>query len=235
MKGHSALLHEPQSISALCAAYSLSRVADAILALESEEDPGRILFELLDGDLDLLGITKSKAKDTFWELELFSLIKECGLQPRLVDPPDIVLEIDGAQIGIACKKLYSEGHVQNVLSKAVAQTEGTFDVGIAAINIDDLVPRDSVLRVQNLDFAGERIRRLNESFLARHERHFERYLSTGRLIAAVVSTTVLADTYNDTPRFNLVNDITVWSVEGLDKEKADLLHEFKMRLGQVSD
>jgi hypothetical protein len=204
----------------------LHRIATAVLPLREMPDRSNFLRELSAGGLDLLERKQSRAKNLLWELELWAILKRRCFEATLEEPPDIVVHFDHAKIGIACKKLYSERHVQNVLSEAVAQVESAFDFGIVAINLDDLVPANQILRMPTHDTVAQRINELNGLFLERHERHFRKYLSSGRLVSAFISTALLADIYNAQPRFNDVRQSTIWTIPGLGPEKARALKSF---------
>ena len=60
---------------------------------------------------------------------------------------------------------------------------------------------------------------LNLMFLEKHKRHFKKYLASGRIISALVSTSVLAEVPKGKPAFNLATQKTIWSIPGLALEK----------------
>lgn len=204
----------------------LDRIAEAVLPLADMPGHQKYLAALVSGSLDLVKRERSKSKDILWELELWAVLRKRYLEANLMEPPDIVVTFEDAKIGIACKKLYSEKHVQNVLSQAVAQIETAFDFGIVAINLDDLVPSDKILRSPTQEAMGQFIANLNVQFLRRHERHFRKYLASGRLLSALISTSVLADIYGQRTRFNNARQVTVWTIPGLTPEKAKQLRRF---------
>lgn len=204
----------------LFSASQLDRVAAAALPLGVSVRSKEFLSALLCGSLDLLGREQSKAKDTLWELELWQQLVRMGMHATL-DEPDIVVSFDGARIGIACKKFYSEKNVSKVLSQAVAQFETEFDFGIIAINLDDLTPANTILKARSLEQMSEMINQVNYFFVKKHDRHLRKYLETGRAISALVSTAVIADVPTAKPRFLNSRQSAVWNIPGLpvDKEK----------------
>lgn len=203
----------------------LDRIADAILPLSNVAGSPRYLKVLTSGSLDLLKRTRSLPKDILWELELWSILQRRSFNSTLVDPPDITVEFEGAIVGISCKKFYSERNVEKVLSEAVAQIEATCDFGILAVNIDDLVPPDQILRAPTQQVMGQIIHELNVAFLRRHERHFKKYLASGRVLSVFVSTSLLADIATGT-RFNIAKQATIWTMPGLPPEKLKQLERF---------
>jgi hypothetical protein len=204
----------------------LDRITAAVLPLRDVLDRSTFLSALTSGSLDLLDRKRSRAKDILWELEFWSMLKRRSFNASLEEPPDIVVNFEDLRIGVACKKLYSDRHVQNVLSQAVAQVEPTFDFGIVAISIDDLLPPNQILRTPSQGSMRRYIGDLNARFVQAHERHFRRYLGSGRLISAFVSTSVLADVYRERTRFNNAQQSTVWTIPGLSIEKAQALRMF---------
>ena len=108
----------------------LDRIADAVLPLKEEPKRVKYLKALISGPLAFFKRERAYAKDIFWELEVWLKLRRKLTTVDLEDPPDIVIEFEQSRIGIACKKLYSEKHVQNVLSEAVHQIEDSFKIGI---------------------------------------------------------------------------------------------------------
>jgi len=204
----------------------LDRIAQATLLLREVPDQTKFLTVLASGSLDLLDRKKSSAKNTLWELELWAILKRGSFNATLEEPPDIVVDFEKSRIGIACKKLYSEKHVQNVLSEAVAQIEARFDLGIIAMSLDDLVPPNKILHTPTQETMSQHISELNSRFLGSHERHFRKYLASGRLISALVSTSVLADVYQTRVRFYNARQSTIWTIPGLPPEKDKALRRF---------
>jgi hypothetical protein len=204
----------------------LDRIAEAVLPLQHVSNRNKYLLALTSGSLDLFERQQSKAKDVLWELEVWSILRGRSLDAVLCEPPDIVVVFEVAKIGIACKKLYSEKNVEKVLSEGVAQIETSFDFGIVAVNLDDLAPSGQILRASNQGAMSKSISDLNARFLRSHERHFRKYLASGRLLSALVSTSVLADVYKRRPRFNNARQSTIWAIPGLPPEKDRQLKRF---------
>lgn len=207
----------------------INRIVDAILTIDGAPSAKRVFRELVDGNLDRADVRRSKAQDTLWEVEMFALLREAGLQPTFTDPPDIAVELCGANIGIACKNLYSAANTRKALSRAVMQVEAAFDLGIAAISTANLASTET-LRAQTLDLAGELARREVEAFCAAHERHFAAYLPRGRIGAAIVATMRIADVETGAPRFNSVQEIWIWNDTSLAGEQLRLLGEIRRRI-----
>lgn len=89
-------------------ALHIERLADAILPLRDVPGREKYLNALSSGELDCFSRQISYAKNIFWELELWSILRRSCPSVSLQDPPDIVLVLAGGTLGVACKKIYSE-------------------------------------------------------------------------------------------------------------------------------
>ena len=208
---------------------SFARIADSILPLSSVPNRKKYLTALTSGRLDLMQRELSAAKDILWELELWSSLNSRGMATSLHEP-DLVVHFEDATVGIACKKLYSDNNVAKVLSEGVQQIEATHEFGILAVNIDDLLPGGQILKAATQEAMGEIIQNINLGFLIKQKRHFKRYLQPGRVISAIVSTSLLADLSPNKPAFNSASACTIWTIPGLSPEKQKQLERFYFQL-----
>ncbi len=142
------------------------------------------------------------------------------------EEPDIAVNFEGTKIGIACKKVYSENNVSKVLSEAVSQIEGSFDIGITAINLDDLTPPNSILKAASVEEVLKIIDKANIGFLRNHERYLRKYLASGRAISVYVSTCVIGNIDTAKPPFFNARQSSVWAIPGLAAEKDKQLTNF---------
>jgi hypothetical protein len=197
--------------------------ADSIINLRNVQDRTKYLARLLSGPLDNYSIGQSDAKNTLWELELWSSLIRREFTASLIDPPDIVLSIDKYDISIACKKLYSEKHVQNVLSEAVKQVEKHSSHGIVAINIDEFGGSGKVFMGKTVEHATSQLHQMNIEFLGKHDRHFRKYLKSERIAGALISIGCVSDLLQSTPRLNFVRMHTIWSLTDRSPDQARCL------------
>lgn len=189
------------------AAYFL-RVAEAILPLSASPEFSFYLNEITRGSLDFESRNQSSAKDFLWEAELFSLFRRSKIAVRN-EEPDLVIRIDNQDIAVACKKIHSEKNVEKVFSNGVSQIERSELPGIVAFNIDSLASNNCVLRTTNIEEAGKYINHLNLKFLHHHERHFQKYMNSGRVLFAFVSMSVLIHSDNEIGANNM-RQTTIW-------------------------
>jgi len=196
-----------------------NRIADAILRLETIPDCREYLHRLTDGIIDNITPGCSVAKNTLWELELWSTMVKRGVMARLLDPPDIVMTIDNFEIAVACKKLYSEKHVQNILSEAVRQICLASNFGVVALNIDELGAAGNFFDCNSFAQATDALDRMNQTFLAKHERHLRKYLADERIVGALVSSGCVADLRQEKPRLNFARMNTIWCLPDISEAK----------------
>jgi hypothetical protein len=206
-------------------AAQMDRVSSAALLLEDESNAYPYLVALLKGSINLLHREQSKAKDTFWELELLSIFRNIGIKASL-EEPDIVVEFEGTEIGIACKKFYSEANVSKVLSRAISQIEKAFDFGIVAVNLDDLLPEDKLVCAATMECASAMLEQRLLTFMKKHERHLRRYLVPGRAMTALVSCGALVDIPTEKPRFQNVRQTVAWHIPGQTTDKSKQVQNF---------
>ena|ERR1035437_5373031 len=202
----------------------IDRIATAALAVPRANEAA-FLKDLLNGSLDLLKREQSKAKDTLWELELLRILTDHQIPAELREP-DILFSLSGPALGVACKKLYSEGNVSKVVSNAVSQIERDAEFGIVALNIDDLLPADVLLKAETTEKMTKSLVDFVQDFMARHERHFRRYLQPGRALAILASCSTIADLSAVKARFVNARQSVAWAIPGMTPDKERQLDEF---------
>lgn len=198
-------------------ALQLSRIVEAIAGIDDDRSMRRVLSELLDGTLDLLSRSRSKAKDTLWELELLRALQLNGIK-AVFDEPDLLLAGLPDQIGVACKKLYSDSNFSKILSNAVGQIERSLKPGIVAINMDDLLPENTILNAPNEEVAARMINEKIHDLMSKHERHLRRYMESNRAVAMLISCAALADLEQCEPQFCTFRQTVAWHIPLISKE-----------------
>lgn len=205
----------PDSIFKICHGY---RVCSAIDAISDEAGISEHLSKLASGNLDLLARTQSSAKDFLWEIELFTVFKNKGLSPKF-EEPDLSIFTNGNRVSVACKKIYSEKRLQSSLSTAVAQVEKSKRHGLVAINLDDLYPENGVIQGSSSDSILDTLTSFNRNFIARHEHRFRKYMETSRIVACLVSSSIVSDSKTGLPRINNHRQDTMWVIPKIGSER----------------
>ena len=201
----------------------MDRIATSVLAAKGARKIVDHLRHLASGSVDILERRRSKAKNTLWELELHALLHTRSVVADL-DEPDIVAQMNNLRIGIACKKIYSHKNVEKALSVGVEQIERVSEYGLLAINIDDLWPPNQMRVVTSEQYLAHTLSQENLEFLARHERYFRKYLSSGRVMGAMVASGGIAYVK---PSYLSARQFTTWSMPGLEPAKAKLLADLQ--------
>lgn len=222
--------NQTQPFRRLVNAAHANRIAEAILAVRNDDDAQQCLSRIAGNDVNLSGRTQSQGKDHLWELDLLFTFRCHGFEGKLVDPPDIVIDLLGSPFPIACKKIYSEKGVEAQLRKGVKQLARHGTGGLVALNIDDLVPDDTILRSRDRREASEFLHVFNESFVERHRIVLQRFVKDGRCEGILVSTAVLADLQNSKPQFNLITESMLWTLDSLSADTAVRFAELRKRL-----
>lgn len=207
----------------------IERIDSALSLLSEECDRKKYLKAILKGNLDFFIHERSHAKDILWELEAWKNIKRVIPNTQL-DEPDVVVNLSGIKISIPCKKIYSEKGVSKVLSNAVSQIERSFEFGMVAMNIDDLMPEEKVLIARIFDEAANKLHSINMEFLANHQRHFLKYLSKSRITAVIVSTSIVTEIHDESPRFNNASQWAIWTVPDIKSNHKRVIDEFKHKV-----
>jgi len=212
-------------------ALSLIRISEPLLALDENPRASELLKKLADGEIGMLKHERTLARDIFWEVEIWNYLKRAGLSADLNDPPDVIWNAAGQRTGIACKRIYSEKHIQNVLSQAVRQIESTTGFGVAAFQLEDSrTPEGSILETESLAKASTILQNANLAFLKEHERHFLKYFSKDRLTAALVATSAIV--VADIPHIG--TEWCIWTHPGLSadhKARVKQLYPAPLRRG----
>lgn len=212
------------SADLLIEAINLHRIASVLLPIDGNSKADLFLTKLLEGDLAITKRPPSVGKNFLWELELWDRMRKMGLHAEF-NEPDISWDDNGEILGVACKRLYSEKHLQNVLSEAVSQIKATTHYGVAAFNLDDLVvPADQIFHTHDKSVVLDWLTRANQDFLGRNHRHFEKYFLSNRLAGVIVSTSCLSKL--DT--LYVASQWTIWTHPELDadnKRRIQYLYE----------
>ncbi len=94
---------------------------------------------------------RTPGRDVQWELELFSIMRRGGLRPRF-DEPDLVVQVQGLELGIAAKRVKSWKKAQERVSEAGEQIVRSKRPGIVALEFTSISSDPpGFLVIENLD------------------------------------------------------------------------------------
>jgi hypothetical protein len=206
------------SIYDILAAAQANRIAEAVIPAAGELGALESLRRIAGNPMDLMGRALSQGKDHLWELELCSMLRRRGVSAELCDPPDIIAKVAGFLVPIACKKVYSERGVEAQISKGVKQIEAHGAGGLVALNIDDLLPADSILRQRQHASASSWLAAFVAEFIESKRPKLQRPIAQGRCDGILVSATCVCDLEEGAPQFTTVTDTTLWSLQTLNPD-----------------
>ncbi len=190
-----------------------NRISEAIISSGNDPEVIECLRRISRGNMDLSKRPRSEGKDALWEIELYTWLKKRNVKVQLLDPPDLLIDFGFGDYPIACKKIYSEKGVEGQMRKGVKQLEKFGKPGIVAFDISDLTPANSILTSENTEDASDFLSKLNNQFMGRHQPKIQRFLQENRCDGVLVTTSVLTDTRNFSPRFNDHSQTTLWTVD----------------------
>lgn len=165
----------------------LNKIAMLVSRMPDQVELAQYLRRLKKGTVEPLERSRSEAKDALWELEVWGDLVDAGFDVEFREP-DIVLQIPTGPLAIACKRIYSAANAISSMSGGVKQIARSGLPGILAVNIDDLViPEGKWMIAPTNSDAREELRYLAARFLADFQGKLETYISTGRILAVMVS------------------------------------------------
>lgn len=205
-------------IREILAASHAKRVAGAIVAMAGEANAEQSLRRIAGNPIDLSLRAQSQGKDHLWELELCQWLRGRGMRAFLIDPPDIVLDLAGKSFPIACKKIYSHKGVEAQMSKGAKQLRGFEGGGVVALNIDDLLPEDTVLKERDHVAASNVLGQFVATFIEEHRFKLQRFVAAGRCDGVLVSASSVCDLEEGGPKFTTITDTTLWTLDSLAPE-----------------
>lgn len=189
------------------------RIADACIAASTDPGANECLRRVILKNTNLAERVSSQGKDALWELELGYMLKRRGVPVQHIDPPDLMCTLDFGDYPIACKKIYSEKGVEAQVRKGAQQLHEHGLPGLVALNLDDLVPADSVLQSPTFDSAMDFLHSFNSDFIRRNQLKIQRFLKDGRCDGIMIYTSAFADVKESERRFNSVSTTTLWTIE----------------------
>lgn len=206
----------------------LDKIAWAALPLAHDPHLAQHLSDLRRGTLDPFARAPSPAKDKLWELELWQQFNHLGI-PSVLAEPDIVATTPMGALAIACKRIYSEKNATKPFSQGVKQIESTGLPGILAISIEDLViPSGQIVTAPTIQHAAQGLNEFNINFITRFHSTLLRYVSTGRISTAAVST--CAAVYLEDEGIRECRQTQFWTHPDLNAEKTQQMVSIANRL-----
>lgn len=204
-----------------------NRIVNAIDLVSDDPQAIEALRRISGNDVNLSARNPSQGKDALWELELLAFLRRRKVAARLVDPPDIVVDIGFGDYGIACKKVYSERGVEAQMRKGCRQLAPFSGAGVVALNLDDIAPEDAVLTSMTNGDAADFLAQTNVDFIERHRLKLQRFLVGAKCDGVLVSTSTVSDIFGSRVRLNSYTQVILWTIDNLSddaKIRIEALH-----------
>ncbi len=218
---------EGQNVQAMIDASNTGRIVDSILEAATETAALELLRRIAKNDVDLAARKISQGKDALWELELLLYLRRRNIGVRLQEP-DLLATIGNYDFPIACKKIYSEKKVGSQMRSGAGQLKNFSGKGIIALNIDDLIPSETILTAATIPIAEQKMHEFIHSFLERHQHKIRDFLKLRKCEGVLVSASCPSDIIYSKPRIINYNQMTFWSpIEWLTDESQDRINEYK--------
>lgn len=211
------------------AAYAL-RICTAIMEVSSDQAALEPLRRVAGNNVNLGTRNQSQGKDALWELELLAWLRRHGVHTELMEPPDLVVRLQGRHVGVACKKVYSERGAEAQVRSGCKQLARFGGWGVVALIIDNFIPAERILVTGSREAAADALQRLNREFLHRQQKKFERFMLQGRCQGILVSSSALAQLTDLRVNFNTVHEATVWTLQEFHPDVRHTLSELASAL-----
>lgn len=128
----------------LFAALHVNRICSAVLGVSDDPGAQEALKRVASNDMNLPSHAQSQGKDAFFEIELAEYLLRHGMKAVLAEP-DILLKLNTGDYPVACKKINSLANLGGQIRSGVHQLRPFRGAGLLALNIDLLVPENSIL------------------------------------------------------------------------------------------
>ena len=126
-------------------------LSDALKCLleKQVEIPDELLKRSLDGHADAAKETSksNQGRNAMFELSVAAAVARQGLRPAFnLDKPDLEFQFEGRRVMMECKRIFSEGGINEAMSVGIRQLRkkvdvSAGDVGLVAVNISRLFNR----------------------------------------------------------------------------------------------
>ncbi|MEQ9725397.1 hypothetical protein ABRP29_07130 [Pseudomonas sp. WHRI 8822A] len=199
----------PSLVTGINAVYAekIARIVADLIDVPGVEEA---LQRIAGSDIGLSHRLKSQGKDALWELTLLTTLMRKKICAKLVDPPDIIVELRTGFYAIACKKIYELKSLSSRLRDGAKQIRKSGSPGVIALNIDDLLPGDHILTSESprvaLDVLSSKTKRFFQENLPAFERIKERSCLDGVLISA----STISDITETSTRLNLTTSFNFY-------------------------
>jgi hypothetical protein len=214
------------------AALHVSRICGAILGVGADPGAQEALKRVATKDMNLPLREQSQGKDAFFEIELADYLRRHGMDAALAEP-DILLKMTTGDYPIACKKINSLANVEDQLKKAGRQLRPFGGAGVIALNVDLLVPENSILVKDTAAEANAQLIALINRFREGHRLLLQRPVAEKLCDAILFSITAMTHVEQMRPQLSYYTQTDFWTLSDKNPEGRARAFAFAQALGQA--
>lgn len=195
----------------LLSALHANRICSAVLGVGSDHGAQEALKRVASKDMNLSAHDQSQGKDAFFEIELVDYLLRHGMKAIMAEP-DILLKLDSFDYPVACKKINSLSNLKGQLREGVRQLRPFGGAGLIALNVDFLVPENSILvRDTATEANAELIARI-DGFREENRRVLEKPVAQKACDGILFSVSAVTHVEQMRPQVNYYTQTDVWSL-----------------------
>lgn len=201
----------------LLSALHANRICSAVLGVGSDHGAQEALKRVASKDMNLPLHDQSQGKDAFFEIELADYLLRHGMMAILAEP-DILLKFDSLDYPIACKKINSLSNLGGQLRKGVRQLRPFGGAGLIALNVDFLVPENSILVKDTATEANAELIALIDGFREANRFVLQEPVAQKACDGILFSVSAVTHVEQMRPQVNYYTQTDVWSLRDANAE-----------------
>lgn len=216
----------------LFAALHVNRICGAVLGVGGDPGAQEALKRVASNDMNLPLHEQSQGKDAFFEIELADYLLRHGMKAVLAEP-DILLKLDPGDYPIACKKINSIANLEGQLRKGARQLRLFGGLGLIALNVDLLVPENSILVKDTAVQANAQLIALIDEFREANRIVLQKPVAEKACDGILLSITAMTHVEQMRPQVSYYTQTDVWTLRDVNPEGQQRAFAFAQTLGQA--
>lgn len=201
----------------LFAALHVNRICSAVLGVGDDPGAQEALKRVASNDMNLPMHDQSQGKDAFFEVELADYLLRHGMKAVLAEP-DILIKLDSGDYPIACKKINSVANLEGQLRKGARQLRPFNGEGLIALNVDLLVPENSILVKDTSAQANAQLIALIDKFRESNRLILQKPVAAKECDGILFVITSLTHVEQMRPQVSYYTQTDFWTLKGVNPE-----------------
>jgi hypothetical protein len=216
----------------LFSALHVNRICSAVLGVGGDPGSHEALRRVASNDMNLPLHEQSQGKDAFFEIELADYLLRHGMKAVLAEP-DILLKLDTGDYPVACKKINSVGNLEGQLRNGVRQLRQFGGVGLIALNVDLLVPENSILVEDTAAQANAQLSALIDGFREANRLFLQKPVAETGCDGILFSITAMTHVEQMRPQLSYYTQTDFWTLRDANPEGQQRAFAFAQILGEA--